>query len=472
MINGLKNDIMINTYNTNTMKKNLVLLLSVFTLTMGSNALAQKTSQECMLKGSIFTEAAKAKNYDEAIKHYAPLVEACPKYSLATYQYGEKMFKHFIKNGDASKTADLIQLYDDRLRLYPEKTDAGDIEMKKVQLNYDAGKGTKMEQYKAYEGVFNKYNKAFKSPKSLYTYFSLAVDLNKEGKVPLANMFDLYDAVTDKLETEEGRMAQKVIAFSDKEEAGETLNAKDKKNYKAYEKNLGIFGKVRGSVDAKLGGIADCQNLVPLYNKDYEANKNDIAWVNRALSRLNAKDCDDPLFFKLVQQLHSLKPSAKSAYYLGKLAEKDGKSSEALRYFNESAELETNPKDKARVYYSLAENFRKAGKYSDARNYYNKMLEVKPNAGIAYLKIANMYAKSANNCGTTPFEKRAMYWKAADLARKAGRVDGAIASTANQTAASYAGRAPGKTEIFSGDMAGKTISFKCWVGGSVRVPNL
>ncbi len=462
---------MTNLYNTNTMKKNIVLLLAVFTLTIG-NVFAQKTSEECMLKGSLFTEAAKAKNYDEAIKHYGPVVASCPTYSLAVYQYGEKMFKHFIKNGDESKVNDLITLYNDRLRLYPEKTDKGEVEMDIVQLKYDAGVGTKMEQYKAYEAMFNNYNEAFKSPKSLYTYFSLAVDLNKDGAVPLANMFDLYDAVTEKLEDEEGRMAQKIIAFSDKEEAGETLSSRDKKNYSAYEKNLGIFGKVRGSVDAKLGSIADCTNLVPLYNKDYEANKNDLAWVNRALSRLNAKDCDDPLFFKLVQQLHKLKPSAKSAYYLGKLAEKDGKASEALRYFNESAELETNPKDKARVYYSLAENFRKAGKLSDARSYYNKMLEVKPNAGIAYLKIANMYAQSANNCGTTPFEKRAMYWKAADLARKAGKVDGAIASTANQTAASYAGRAPSKSDIFSANMAGKTISFRCWVGGSVRVPNL
>lgn len=464
---------MINLYNTNSMKKNIVLLIAAFTLTMGGNALAQASiSEECTLKGSLFIEAAKAKNYDEAIKHYAPLVASCPKFSLAVYQYGEKMFNHFIDNGDTSMVNNMITLYKDRLRLYPGSIDKGKIAMNIVQLKYDAGIGTKMEQYKAYESIFKDHNASFKSPKSLYIFFSLAVDLNKEGSVPLADMFDLYDAVTEKLETEEGKMAQKVIVFADREETGEILSTRDKKNYGAYERNLAIFGKVRGSVDAKLGAIADCENLVPLYNKDYEENKNNLDWVNRALSRLNAKDCDDPLFFKLVQQLHALKPSAKSAYYLGKLAEKDGKSAEALRYFNESAELETNPKDKARVYYSLAENFRKAGKLSDARSYYNKMLEVKPNAGIAYLKIANMYAQSANNCGSTPFEKRAMYWKAAELARRAGRIDGSLSSVASQTAASYDGRAPGKTEIFSDNMGGKTVTFRCWVGGSVRVPNL
>ena len=33
--------------------------------------------------------------------------------------------------------------------------------------------------------------------------------------------------------------------------------------------------------------------------------------------------------------------------------------------------------------------------------------------GKCYLKIAEMYAKSANNCGATAFDKRAVYWLAA-----------------------------------------------------------
>ena len=33
---------------------------------------------------------------------------------------------------------------------------------------------------------------------------------------------------------------------------------------------------------------------------------------------MDLKECsDDPLFVKLVEQLHSLEPSANSAYYLG-----------------------------------------------------------------------------------------------------------------------------------------------------------
>ncbi|MEZ4859456.1 MAG: hypothetical protein R2781_11670, partial [Flavobacteriaceae bacterium] len=89
-----------------------------------------------------------------------------------------------------------------------------------------------------------------------------------------------------------------------------------------------------------------------------------------------------------------------------------------------------------------------------------------------YLKIAQMYAQSSNDCGATVFEKRAVNWKAAEMADKAARVDGSIASTAREAANSYRQRAPSKSDIFSEGMAGKTISFSCWIGGSIKVPNL
>ncbi len=83
-----------------------------------------------------------------------------------------------------------------------------------------------------------------------------------------------------------------------------------------------------------------------------------------------------------------------------------------------------------------------------------------------------MYAASANNCGSNVFVKRAIYWKAADMASKAARLDGSIAKNARETAHSYRQRAPTKSDIFDAGMGGKTITFNCWVGGSVKVPNL
>lgn len=471
MINGSKKDIMIKIENGRIMKTKAVLFLAFLMVSFGNTLLAQAPN-DCNITLSLFVEPAKSKNYEAALSHYEKVIQECPKFSLATYQYAERMFKYFIDKGDKSKINDLIRSYELRLENFPSKTKEGDILSDIAQVKYDNGIGTKMEEFKAFDQAYQKDAKNFTSPKSLYTYFSLAKGLYESGEIDLQDVFDLYDAVYAKIEVEESTLASKLTALIDKQESGVVLSQKEEKRLKAYGKNLEAYGKVKGSVDAKLGHIADCPNLIPLYNKDFDDKKNDITWVRRAASRLSAKDCDDPLFFKLVQQLHQLDPSAKSAYYLGKLAEKDGKNSQALDYYNQSAELETNASDKAKVYYSIAENFRKKGSSGQARKYYMKMVEVKPSAGIAYLKIANLYASSANICGSTTFEKRAIYWKAAEMAEKAARVDASIAGNARAAANSYRERAPQKTDIFNEDMAGKTITFNCWVGGSVRVPNL
>jgi hypothetical protein len=83
-----------------------------------------------------------------------------------------------------------------------------------------------------------------------------------------------------------------------------------------------------------------------------------------------------------------------------------------------------------------------------------------------------MYSASANECGNTPFEKRAVNWLAAELARTAARVDPSVAGTANAAAESYMQRAPSKQDIFLEGMEGKSVQFNCWIGGSVKVPNL
>ncbi|MCT8338896.1 hypothetical protein MG296_02420 [Flavobacteriaceae bacterium TK19130] len=452
------------------MKTKAIALLAFLALAAVGKGYSQM--DDCRVQHSLFVEPAKTKNYEAALPQYEKLIKDCPAFHVTTYQYAEKMFKHFIDEGDDSKVNDLIQSYKLRLKHFPEKTKEGDVVADIAKLKYENGIGTKQEQFNAFDEAFTKYEEDFTSPKALYAYFSLAVEMYEEGNKDIQEVFDLYDAVIAKIEKEENNLASKLTEYMDKQDAGTNLSSKEERYMKAYEGNLNAYGQVKGSVNGKLGILADCPNLIPLYEKDFENKKDDVNWLKRAAGRLSAKDCETPLFFKLVQQLHTLEPSAKSAYYLGKLAERDGKSSKAMEYFNQAAELETNPRDKAKVYYSLAENFRSKGSLSQARSFYNKVLEIEPSNGRVYLKLAAMYASSANSCGSTPFEKRAINWKAAEMADKAARVDASVASSAKAAASSYRARAPQKSDIFSEGMAGKTITFNCWVGGSVRVPNL
>ena len=121
---------------------------------------------------------------------------------------------------------------------------------------------------------------------------------------------------------------------------------------------------------------------------------------------------------------------------MGQLAEADGDRSKALEYYNEAAELEEDPADKAKIYYRIAQNYKSSGSFSQARSFYKKAIQAKPSYGRAYLNIADMYADSANNCGETAFDKRAVYWLAAEYVAKAGRVDPSLSNHANATVAS------------------------------------
>jgi len=125
-----------------------------------------------------------------------------------------------------------------------------------------------------------------------------------------------------------------------------------------------------------------------------------------------------------------LEPNASTAYYLGILKDKEGSSSEALNYYNQAVDLETDSYEKAKILYRIATKFKKTGSYGKARSYYRKALKQNPSLGRAHIAIAQMYAKSANNCGTDNFDKRAVYWLAAQEAKKAGRVDATLKSDA------------------------------------------
>ena len=140
--------------------------------------------------------------------------------------------------------------------------------------------------------------------------------------------------------------------------------------------------------------------------------------------------------------------------------------------YEESIKLDSDPYKKAKILYKIALKFKNSGRKSSARSYANKALSYQPSLGRAYLLIASLYASSANDCGETQFEKRAVYWLAANIAQKAGRVDASIRKLANKIRASYLGRAPSKTDIFTEGNEGISIKFNCWINASVKVPKL
>lgn len=455
--------------------KKYIYCMIIGLLAIVGTANAQAQNPECMTNLSIYAEHAKVKNYDAAYTPWKMVYETCPSINKANFSLGEKILAYKIKNSSGTEKdgyiSDLLALYDNSLKVFPDKFPKAVVAIDKALLLYDNKMASDEELYNMLHVAFEQDASNFKNPKALYLYFSSLVDLYNEGKKDLQTVFDTYDDVTEKIDEENAQLTDQISKLLPKEEAG-TLTSKEKRKLKVATTNSESYGKIAGSVDSKLGALADCDNLIPLYQKSFEAKKTDVTWVKRAVGRMFSKDCiDDPMFQKLFEAQLALDPSADAYVYGGTLKKKAGDNKGAIADFNKALALETDSKKKSKIAYKIATSYRRSSK-STARSYAQKAIDANPANGRAYLLIANLYATSANDCGSTPFEKRAIYWKAADMARRAGRVDPSLSGNANQSAASYSAKAPSKTDIFNSGMAGKSVSFSCWVGGSVTVPNL
>ena len=441
-----------------------------------------QSNEECLQNLSIFAEFAKVKNYDEAYEPWMKVRKECPSLNVAIYSYGERILKdRYKKQPEDQKqavVADLMNLYDEWLLHFPTRRNVkveGDIISSKAQSMIDFKMPDKMETYKTFDLAFTTDPESFTNPKGLYNYFKTLYDLYKEDNhgVTMEQLFTKYEEVSEKFEIELTNLARKLDIILKKEEEGNPISSREIRSKRVYGINSNAIATFLRNLDAIISKEATCVNLVPLYQRNFEENKTDVLWLKRAASRMDSKECsDDPFFVTLVEALHNLDPSADSAYYLGLLNDKKGNNQEALKYYEESITLEDDPYKKAKILYKIALKFKNGGRKSSARNYAMKALKFQPSMGRAYLTIANLYASSANDCGDSQFNKRAVYWLAANMARKAGEVDASIKKVARKTAESYVGRAPSKTDIFTEGNQGATIKFSCWINSSVKVPNL
>ena len=250
--------------------------------------------------------------------------------------------------------------------MFPNITPQGSYLAKASQLQYNNREllnKSDEELYAAFDTAYTSDPKTFTNPKSLYTYFSLMVDLYDASSKTAQELFNKYDDISEKVDFEVKNYTNKRNAFLDEEGEVKELDRKDASRLKSYNSYLKAYDQIAGSIDTKLGSRANCENLIPLYSRDFEAYKNDGVWLQRAMNRMYAKGCnDDVLFVQIVEQKNALEPNADTAFYLGILKEKAGKNSEALSFYNQAVELEVDSFEKSKILYKIATNFKKKGR--------------------------------------------------------------------------------------------------------------
>ena len=90
--------------------------------------------------------------------------------------------------------------------------------------------------------------------------------------------------------------------------------------------------------------------------------------------------------------------------------------------------------------------------------------------GKAYLFLAQLYSNSANDCGKTDFEKKAVYYLAIQTAQKAGLAEPRLKPTAEKAAKDYEAKSLTASEISKAKMNGKLVTIGCWINETITFP--
>ena len=441
------------------MKKITFLLAAMLFLANAKTNAQDDAKRECTIKYNLFKGDYQSKKYDEALVNWNYLMDNCKDLSVNIYKYGSKIAEVVKKDPVLAK-----RVYEQRLAVFPKKNPA------KVHSDY----ATFLAKNKlaSDDEIFAILETAYSidptkmGVKNLYKYFQGVTDRNKDTNPQ--KVFDTYDNVLENVNKKLDGYAKKVLKLK----ADSTnLDKKGLSRLRAYKINSKALGRVESGLDAIISKLATCERLVPLYKRDFEANKTNAVWLKRAVSRMFNKGCQsDPLYETLAKAYAEAAPSPDSKTFYAGILEKNGDANGAAAMRKEAFDLETDPLKKAKYKLKFAQAAKVRGQLSKARSLAREAIGFNPNFGKAYLFIASLYASSANKCGKDEFEKRMTYVAALNKARKAASVD--PSANAGKYIRSYRGNIPNQKVIFSaGVTPGSSYTVKCWIGETVRVPS-
>ena len=443
------------------MNKTTFLLAALLLLVSVKSNAQEDLKRECTIKYNLFKGDYQSKKYEEAYINWMYLMDNCKDLSVNIYKFGSNLAEDVRKDPALAK-----RVYEQRLQYFPTKNPA------KVHSDYATylAKNKLVSEDEIFLILEKGYNidPTKMGVKNLYMYFQGVTDRNKETNPQ--KVFDTYDDVlenvTIKLEGYAAKLKQ-LTADSTK-----VLGKREISLVRAYTINSKALGTVESNLDVIISELATCERLVPLYQRDFEANKTNAVWLKRAVSRMFNKGCQsDPLFEILVRAYAEASPSPESYAFLASLLEDKGDVNGASQMRQKSFELETDPLKKAKIKLKFAQAAKGRGQLSKARSLAREALKFNPNYGKAYLFIARLYQSSVNKCGKNEFEKRMVYVAALNKARKAAAVDPSISGIAAKYIRSYSGNVPSKKVIFTaGVNPGSSYTIKCWIGEAVRVP--
>lgn len=429
--------------------KAIIFILGVMFTT---NSNAQKF--DCPSKMTEYQELFKAKKIAESFDTWTSVSKNCPKENEAVYKDGIEIIQYKIDNEASEEekeklVRDVLKLYDQYNKYFPLTTQ--DFEVNKAMTLVANKIDAKEEIFTLLNRGFTKASNKVTAANAIYTYFSMYCEKFNNGDKSITS-----NSVLEKYTLVNSLLNQLQAA---KPDSNESEQAKQNSDYKTAQT----------AINKLIKDLATCENLDAFYTKNYTENQENGDWITSALLSLSGKCSAKPIFNTLAEKLYAMKVTAQSANFMALANLQQRKFPDAIKFYNESAELQTNPVEKAKIYYTLATGLL-ANYLPKSKEYLKKALSSDPKMGKAYLFLAQLYFNSANDCGKTDFEKKTVYYLAIQTAQKAGVVEPRLKPTADKAAKDYEAKSLTADEISKAKMNGKLVTIGCWINETITFP--
>ncbi len=424
-----------------------------------TSAFAQ--TENCNANSSISHEAVRAGNFKDAYQPCMDVLKNCPTLRYYTFTDAQKILVGFLTQINDRNSADykkyfdeLMDVYDLRMKYIPDFIATG---MKGVPSVADA-LGAKAVDYMQYAPSVDL--------DTAYAWLKQSVDDGKaETKGAVLHYF--VDVSMQKVKANADHTDQffqdYIIAsqYADEAIEAETNEAKKEALVTIKDNLVAMFIN---------SGVADCESLQEIYGPRVEENKNDSAFLKKALTVLKLMKCNESeAYFAASDYLYKINPSADAAVGVAYMYYKKGDYDTSTKYFEEALGMETDNSKKAEMAYAIAAGLWQAKKLSQARSYCLKSASYNENYGEPYILLAQMYGANPN-WSDEPALNRCTYYVVLDKLQKAKAVDPSTADRVNELIRTYSAHVPQAKDLFMlGYKAGDHITIGGWIGESTTI---
>lgn len=440
--------------------KNFILSISFMFALLGvqnikAQAPTQKEDSIRLANTSLFQEYVKSGNYADAVKPWEFVYLNFPSSTAYIYAYGTRILNWQISQAktEAEKKeliAKLMKLYDDRITYFgtnarqPEPWILG---MKALDyVTYHPEDPLKKDAYNWLERAVFELNERTELA-FMQQFVYLSTNIYSKEKSHANKYIQDYLKVNEMLEN---RLA------STEDNAEKTQIETIKKANESY---------------FITSGVADCNTLESIYNKNLEANKENLEWLNATISFFSKLKCtESPTYFKSSVYAHKINPTVQSAVGCAEMSYLTKDYNTAIDFFEEAIKLETSEKEKAEYQYKIAQiYYLNLKNFSKSREFCRAAIANNPNYGKPYILIGMMYADSKNVFGDDAILNATVYWAAVDKLERAKQVDSSSAEDANRLIATYKRFYPKKDDVFFKPEIepGKSFLVGGWINESV-----